>query len=140
MLNINELKAKAALTGMSIVDTEGDLYQIYTDSGYAIGHPQDLASLQNADYWGVLDDFEEVGDEQDAIEFLCTNGSNSGFKVMAVNADAALQIAAKRFDGESDYVLPINVVGEDGLTGACISESVADLAYTDDEMGLSDDY
>lgn len=137
MLNITELKAKAASNDMSIVDVADGLYQIYSGD-YAIGHPQDLEHLQNADKYSVFDNFDEIGREQDNVEFLCTNGSNSSFKVMAVNADVALMLAAKRFDSESDYVLPINVESEDGSVGATLDEPVT-VSYTDDELGLNDD-
>lgn len=49
------------------------------------------------------------------IEFLCTNGANSSFKVLADNADNALTVAVKRFDAESDYILPITVQSECGV-------------------------
>lgn len=138
MLNITELKAKAASNDMSIVDVADGLYQIYSGD-YAIGHPQDLAHLQNADKYGVFEEFDEIDHDQDNIEFLCTNGSNSSFRVRAADADTALMMAAKRFDSESDYVLPINVESEGGLTGATLNEPVH-ATYTADELGLNDDY
>ncbi|WP_198333651.1 hypothetical protein [Psychrobacter namhaensis] len=140
MLNINELKAKAASNDVSIVDVADGLYQIYSGD-YAIGVPQDLEHLQNADKYGVFEEFEEGAAEvfTPDIEFLCTNGANSSFKVMAVNADVALMLAAKRFDSESDYVLPINVESEGGLTGATLNDPTT-ISYTDEELGLNDDY
>lgn len=137
MLNITELKAKAASNGMSIVDVAGGSYQIYSGD-YAIGKPDTLEHLQNADKCGVLEDFDEIDSEQDSIEFLCTNGANSSFKVMAVDADEALKIAESRFDSESDYILPINVQSECGIA-ATLNEPIT-IDYTDDEMGLNDDY
>ena len=47
-------------------------------------------------------------------DYLCTNGSNSSFMVKAIDAQAALTIAATRFDAESSYILPISVQDEDG--------------------------
>ncbi|MGP4715287.1 hypothetical protein ACTXGL_01430 [Psychrobacter sp. T6-6] len=58
--------------------------------------------------------------EIDDTEFLCTNGANNSFRVKAASSDEALKIAIKRFDDESDYILPINVESEDGVMGACI--------------------
>lgn len=137
MLNITELKAKATSNDMSIVDVAGGLYQIYSGD-YAIGKPATLKHLQNADECGLFDDFVEVDDEQDDIEFLCTNGANSSFKVMTADADEALKIAESRFDSESAYILPINVQSECGIV-ATLNEPI-NIDYTDDEMGLNDDY
>lgn len=47
-------------------------------------------------------------------DYLCTNGSNSSFRVKAIDAQAALIAAAKRFDAEASYILPITVESEDG--------------------------
>ena len=137
MLNITELKAKAASNDMSIVDVAGDLYQIY-HGDHAIGAPQDLEGLNNADTYGVFDDFDETDREQDNVEFLCTNGSNSSFKVWAADADTALTMAAKRFDSEGDYTLPINVESDCGQIGATLDEPIT-ISYTDEELGLNDD-
>lgn len=137
MLNITELKAKAASNDMSIVDVADGLYQIY-HGDHAIGKPQDLEHLQNADKYGVFEEFDEVGDEQDTIEFLCTNGSNSSFRVWAADTDTALTMAAKRFDSEGDYILPINVESECGSVGATLNEPIT-ISYTDEELGLNDD-
>ena len=137
MLNITELQAKAAKDNMSIVDMGNGLYQVYSGD-YAIGRPQDLAHLQNADKYGLFEQLEEIDHEQDNIEFLCTNGLNSSFRLWDADSDTALMMAAKRFDSESDYVLPINVESEDGLTGATLDEPIT-ISYTDDELGLNDD-
>lgn len=137
MLNITELKAKAASNDMSIVDVADGLYQIYSGD-YAIGHPQDLEHLNNADKYGVFDNFDEIDREQDNVEFLCTNGSNSSFKVWAADAGTALTMAAKRFDSECDYILPINVESDCGQIGATLDEPIT-ISYTDDELGLNDD-
>lgn len=139
MLNITELKAKAASNDMSIVDVADGLYQIYSGD-YAIGHPQDLEHLQNADKYGVFEEFDEVDDEQGAIEFLCTNGSNSSFRVWAADADTALTMAVKRFDSESSYILPINVESECGQIATHYADNKDNDIYTADEMGLNDDY
>lgn len=47
-------------------------------------------------------------------DYLCTNGSNSSFRVKAIDAQAALTIAEARFDGDCSYILPITVQSEDG--------------------------
>lgn len=73
-------------------------------------------------------------------EYLCTNGANSSLKVSASSADEALSIAAKRFDNEFDYVLPINVESECGSVGACINAKTVRMPVTDDELGLNDNY
>ena len=46
--------------------------------------------------------------------YLCTNGNNSSFWVDAIDAQTALTIAARRFDAEFSYILPISVQDEDG--------------------------
>ena len=74
------------------------------------------------------------------VKFLCTNGSNSVFNVSAKNADDALQIAVKRFDCESDYILPINVESECGQVATHYIDDSANDTYTDEEMGLNDEY
>jgi len=47
-------------------------------------------------------------------DYLCTNGSNSSFRVRATDAQAALTIAEARFDADCSYILPITVQSEDG--------------------------
>lgn len=46
--------------------------------------------------------------------YLCTNGSNSSFRIDAIDAQTALTEAANRFDAECSYILPISVQDEDG--------------------------
>lgn len=148
MLNITELKAKAASNDMSIVDTSGGLYQVYSNS-YAIGNPQNLSSLQNADKWGL---FEDMGDDdepvwsiepQEHVEFLCTNGANSSFTIKVIDADAALMIACYQFNNTCGYILPITVSSECGLIASLPADSMGDdgndVEYTDEELGLNDD-
>lgn len=139
MLNITELKAKAASNDMSIVDVVDGLYQIY-HGDHTIGAPQDLEDLNNADTYGVFDGFDEIDREQDNVEFLCTNGSNSNFRVWAADADTALTMAVKRFDSESGYILPINVESECGQLATHYADNKDGDIYTADEMGLNDDY
>lgn len=150
MLNITELRAKATSNGMSIVDTSKGLYQIYYGD-HAIGRPQDISSLQNADKWGL---FEDMGDDdepvwhvaprQEPISFLCTNGANSSLKVKALDATHALMVACYQFNNTCDYILPISVSSECGLTGATLpadnmGDDYNDVEYADEELGLNDD-
>lgn len=112
MLNINDLKAKAAGNGMSIIDLDNGKYAVYSE-GVKIGADSTLDELQASDYWGLFDEIVEIDDSD---EYLCTNGSNSSFKVRANNAQEALDIAVKLFDSQSDYILPItarNEIGDD---------------------------
>lgn len=103
----------------------------------------DLAQHEPVDNIGAVFDALILGSKDlriDNIEFLCTNGSNSSFKLYAPSAEVAIKLAAKRFDSESDYILPINVESECGATGACIGGSLIEqVPYTDDELGLNDD-
>ena len=46
--------------------------------------------------------------------YLCTNGSNSSFRIDATDIESALSAAASRFDAEASYILPIMVESEDG--------------------------
>ena len=46
--------------------------------------------------------------------YLCTNGANSSFRIDATDIESALSAAARRFDAESSYILPISVQDEDG--------------------------
>ncbi len=46
--------------------------------------------------------------------YLCTNGNNSSFRIDATDIESALSAAARRFDAECSYILPIMVESEDG--------------------------
>lgn len=144
MLNLTELQAKAASNDMTIVAVQDGLYQIYS-SNHPLGEPCNIDELQNHDYWGLFDEFEDIaGDEPEPgdniIKFLCTNASNSSFMLYAPSAEVAIKLAAKRFDSESDYILPINVESECGATGACTGGALSEqVHYTDESLGLNDD-
>jgi len=142
MFNIKDLISKAASNNVTIKLQDNGLYQLSaTSMDHIFGNDHSLDDLKGLDDNGMFDEFTGYQDDSEFMtDYLCTNGSNSSFTVQAVNADIALLIAVKRFDSDSDYVLPISVASEDGETGACISEPIDEVVYSDDELGINDDF
>lgn len=55
--------------------------------------------------------------------YLCTNGANSSFRIDATDIKSALSAAARLFDADCSFILPISVQDEDGN----VADIVADI-------------
>ena len=68
--------------------------------------------------------------------YLCTNGSNSSFTVLAKDAEKALELSVKYFDDNCDYILPITTVNVDDDADGATTEPDIDLdwEYDQDEI------